>query len=486
LKRKTIYLFLIILTLGGIFFSCEKETYINPNAARLAFSTDTVMFDTIFTTLGSTTQSFKVINPYNQPLLVSSIKLAGGDQSFYRLNIDGEMVNEARDIELRANDSIYIFVEVTINPNGVNQPMLVQDSVVFKIDGNLQDVKLMAYGQDFVPIKGETLKTTTWTANKPYVVFDSVIIDKQQLLTIEAGTKVYFHKNAYVRVFGAINAIGTPELPIIFQGDRLEKLYFDVPNQWIGIFIHTNPIQSVFENVQIKNGMVGLDLGDVEQEGGANVKLHNVKIEHMTFYGIRAIRSNIVATNTLIDDCGQYCLFLIVGGSYEFTHCTVANFWGTLSHRKTPSVAISNYGISDSVYYTGDLVKANWNNSIIWGNLDGSELLFADNGQNAFNYNFDHCLVKATDSLYNATKEHFIAVMGVSDNMLYADTVLFNDVNTYNFIPDTLSPIRNYGLRTYAEMVPFDLGNISRLADSDPDIGSYEYIYVKKEEEKKQ
>jgi len=205
--------------------------------------------------------------------------------------------------------------------------------------------------------------------------------------------------------------------------------------------------------------------------------LHNVKIEHMTFFGIRAIQSNIEATNTLIAGCGQYCLYLLVGGSYEFTHCTIANYWGSLSRRLTPSVIITNYATSDSVYYSGDLIKANWNNSIIYGDLEGSELRLADNGINTYNCSFNNCLIKINDSIYDANREYFNTV----DTILYADSVLFNDVGNYNYVPDTLSPIRNYGLYSYGKEVPLDLGNNSRLADSAPDIGAYEYIYIKKE-----
>lgn len=481
MKKEIIYLLIIILISGGLIFSCEKDNYNNPDSAKLTFSTDTVMFDTIFTTLGSTTQSFRVKNPYNQTLLISSIKLAGGDQSSYRLNIDGEMVNEIKDIELRPKDSLYIFVEVTIDPNGVNQPMIVHDSIVFTIDGGIQDVDLVAYGQDFVPIRQGIINTTTWTADKPYLVFDYAFIDSLQTLTIEAGTHIFLHDSAGIFVAGTIIAKGTPENPIIFQGDRLEQLYKDVPDQWGGIMIYPNTTQSVFENVEIKNGMVGLQLGHVYYDGGANVKLHNVKIEHMTFYGIYGVKSNIEATNTLVDDCGSSCIYLIVGGSYDFNHCTVANYWGSLTHRTTPSVIFTNYASDDSTYYAGDLVKLNWNNSVIWGNLDGSELGSSSNGQNAFNYSFDHCLIKVSDSIYKADIDHYTEILRNTTEITYIDSILFEDVDNYNYIPDSLSPLRDFGLRSYAEEVPLDLTNISRLDDSGPDIGAYEYIYKKEE-----
>jgi hypothetical protein len=482
LKNKITYLLLILLTLGGIFFSCEKEIYNNPNAAKLTFSTDTIMFDTVFTTVGSTTQSFRVINPYNQTLLISSIKLAKGDQSVYRLNIDGEMGNEVKNVELRPKDSIYIFVEVTIDPNEVNQPMIIKDSIIFTIDGGQQDVDLISWGQDFIPIRGESIKTTTWTADKPYLVYDSLIIEKQQVLTIEAGAKIYFYNGAYSKVFGAIHALGTPEMPIVFQGSRLEELYFDVPEQWYGILIFPGDQTSRFENVEIKNAYIGLQVGTIENEGAANVKLHNVKLEHMTYAGLFALKSNIEAENLLVDDCGYYCVTLLAGGNYDFTHCTVANYWSVLTHRTTPSVLVSNHLYVDYLKQSFDNdLKVHWKNSIIYGNQEKTEVNFGDNGVNTFDMAFDHCLVKISDSIFTVHRDRFNTV----DTISYADTVLFNDVNNYNFVPDTLSPIRNYGLRSYGEKVPFDLGNISRLDDSAPDIGAYEYIYVKPKEETK-
>jgi hypothetical protein len=463
---------LLILISGSLFFSCEKDNFITSGDAKLAFSLDTLQFDTIFTTIGSTTQSFRVINPNNQSVLVSKIKLAGGDKSPYRLNIDGEMSNEVSDVEIRAHDSIYIFVEITVDPNGVNQPMVVMDSVVFETNNNIQNVNLMAWGQDFVPIKGEILKTTTWTADKPYLIFDYAFVDSLQTLTIEPGARIFLHDSAGIFVAGTIIVKGTPEKPVTFQGDRLEELYKDVPNQWGGITIYPNSTQSIFENVEIKNAMVGLQVGHILLEGGANVKLHNVKIEHMTYYGIYAVKSNIEATNTLIADCGCYCALLIVGGSYEFTHCTVSNQWGNYSNRKTPSVSITNQAWYGKEYFSGDLTKANWNNSIIYGNLS-SELELINNKINEFNFSFNHCLVKLADSIDVSNSSQFNALTKNIDPK-------FTNTEKYNYVPDSLSPIRNIGDPIYSKDIPYDLNNVSRLSDAGPDLGAYEYIYKPK------
>jgi hypothetical protein len=462
-----------ILTLFSLvafmLIGCEDDNYISSDNARLTLSSDSLVFDTIFTTIGSTTKSFRVINQHNQPILISSIQLAGLDESAYRLNIDGEMANEAENIELAANDSIYIFVELTVDPNGSNQPMIVQDSIVFITNKNVQNINLLAWGQDFHPIKTKVIETTTWTNDKPYLIYDYVLVDSNAVLTIEPGTKIYFHKDAVLAALGTINATGTPTMPIEFSGDRLEAMYEDIPDQWYGILLYSNNNTThLFENVNIKNARIGLQAGTIEYEGMSNVVLHNTRIEHMGYAGLFAIKGNIKATNTLIADCGNY-LALLAGGSYDFTHCTLANYWSGYSNRQTASVAITNQLIipqgNDTIAH---LVKANWNNSIIWGNLS-SEIEFGHNKDYAFNYNFKNSLVKISDSVYNARQENF------ESSLINLDP-LFVDYAEYDYQLDSLSPAIDAGLVEYGEMVTFDLNNNDRLSDEQPDIGAYERI----------
>src|ERR1035437_6319023 len=138
---------LIILTLITV-FSCKKKDKIDSNPAlKLTFSTDTVFFDTVFTTVGSVTQRLMVHNYNASKVLVSSIRLGGGSNSVFSLNIDGTPAASLSDVEIAANDSIFIFVKVTVNPNNQNTPLVVTDSILFNTNGNLQKVDLVAWGQ---------------------------------------------------------------------------------------------------------------------------------------------------------------------------------------------------------------------------------------------------------------------------------------------------------------------------------------------------
>lgn len=474
--RSIIILGLAIM--GMLFNSCRDEAYLSSDDATLVFSIDTLMFDTIFTSIGSTTKSFRVINTHNRPLLISSIKLAGGNESAYRLNIDGNMTNEIEDIEIQAKDSIYIFVELTVDPNGYNQPMIVQDSVIFNFNSKQQDLDLIAWGQDFVPINNEIITTTTWTAEKPYLVYNYALVDSGQVLTIEPGARVYFHKGASMYVLGAVNATGNATNPILFAGDRLELMYEDIPDQWYGIILFPGEMINNFENVNIRNSAIGLQVGTVEYDGSAYARLHNVKIEHVSYAGILAFKSQIEASNVLISNCGFYGAALLLGGSYDFNHCTIANYWGDYSVRKTQSLSVSNRLLiqqnGDSIELVGDLHKCLWRNSIVWGAIE-NEIEFGQNENYLFNVEFDHVLYRLSDSTNQVHVEKF-------KNSVRNEDPLFVDYDAYDYRLDSISPAKNIGSFEFANQVPIDLNGISRIEDKMPDLGVYEWIQEETDE----
>ena len=475
---KRFYHIIIFLFALAAFFSCEDEKYISSSDAQLQFSVDTVMFDTIFTSIGSTTRNLRVYNPYDQKVLVSSIKLAGGENSNFRLNVNGFASDEITDFEIPANDSIFIFVEVNVDPNGGNIPMVVQDSIVFVTNANLQDVDLVAWGQDFNLIKDAQIPTSTWTADKPYLVYNYAYVDSLATLTIEKGTKIYFHEGARLFVRGNVNAKGTAEEPIIFQGDRLEEVYQDVPDQWGGILLFSGSHDNVFEHTEIKNANIGLQVGTIENDGFASVKLSSVKIQNMAYAGIFSMKSEIEADNCLITNCGYYGAALLVGGSYEFNHTTIANYWGGFStrSRSTSSLVLSNLLIIDdenggSTTYVGDLTKADFGNSIVTGNLtNGNEVELGQSDEAVFNFYFDHCLLQLSDTFNISDRNNFNQILKGLDPR-FVDP--FEDLN---FELDTLSPAKDVGSVTIGSSFPFDLKNDSRIDDDGPDLGCYERI----------
>ncbi len=486
LRKLIKYLLQILAVVALIFtlFSCEDDGYMTSPDAQLLFSTDTVTFDTIFTTIGSTTQHFTVHNPYEESVLISQIRLAGGDFSNFRLNINGEVGNDVVDIEIPARDSIFVFVEVTIDPNGQNLPMVVQDSIEFTTNSNIQNINLVAYGQDFKLIKGEQLESTTWTAEKPYLVYDYAFVDSTSVLTIEAGTKIFFHKGAGLYVRGTIKADGTFMEPITFLPDRLEDAYKNIPDQWNGIVLFSGSRNNVFNFCTIKNANIGLQVGNIENEGQASLQIMNSRIENMAYAGLFALKSKISGYNNLFANCGFYTVALLIGGEYEFYHSTIANYWGNYgtASRSTSALTISNVLVipdpdGTKTTHVGDLKKATFGNCIVFGNIS-KEIELGNNNENEFNFLFDHCIIQVPDTFDISNKDHYKDVLAGID----FDPLFIDPYEEYNYALDTLSPAKDIGNFDFAKRFPIDILNNDRTADDGADLGAFERIEKKDEE----
>ncbi len=476
--KKFIPIFLIA-AVGIILFSCNKEEFTTSSSAQLQFSTDTVSFDTVFTTIGSTTQYFKVKNPENRAVNISGIYLAGGENSPFRLNINGVAGTQVNNVELSAGDSLFIFVEVTVDPNGQNLPMVVKDSVVFSLNGNFQDVKLIAFGQDFHLFNGEVIESQHWENDKPYLIYNFLIVDSLEKLTIDPGCRIYFHKKSSLFVKGTLEVNGTFEEPVTFQGDRLEEEYNNIPSQWGyyveyddgstsifgGIHFLVGSTDNVIDHAVIKNANKGIEVDSLGASSNPVLTLKNTRIENMSLYCLDARSTTIEASNCIFANSGSYALALLFGGNYEFNHCTVANYY-SYETRTNTSIILNNYFEYDDVLYSYDLEKATFSNCIIYGN-NSEELGFDNYGPGEFNFAFNNCLVKS--ATYSETDAGFT-------NTLFNADPKFADVYEYNYTLDSLSPARNIGDISVATLFPIDLNSNSRLADEGPDLGALEWV----------
>jgi hypothetical protein len=451
--------------------SCERYDLNRSPGVRLGFSTDTVFFDTIFTTLGSTTKRFRIYNFNDQPIEVSSIELAGGSNSVFRLNIDGLATDRATGIEIPARDSLYIFVEVTLDPNNMDSILRIQDSILFLTNGNLQDVDLIAWGQDVHLLHGDTLQTTAWINDKPYLILDYIMVDSLQTLTIDNGVRIHLHRDALMIVKGTLLAMGSLDQPIIIQGDRLEHLYKDLPGQWGGIYFWPGSRDNRLEHVTIKNGIFGVWADTVMTPGVPTVYISHCVIKDMSGIGILGRGASVHADNTVIGSCGQFSILMSIGGSYEFYHCTVANYWGSgYSNRTTPAVGMNNY-YQDAFggIQVRPIDRAYFGNCIIYGDKE-SELALDEHPDSKIPYRFNHSLLKADPKTFElADTAHFRNVINLEDPR-------FVDAGNSNFQLDTLSPAKDAALPEIAIQYPLDLLGVSRLGALGPDMGAYERV----------
>ena len=483
---------LILVVFILVTTSCRKDDIVTDPSYSLSFSTDTVIFDTVFTTVGSTTGILKVYNNNDGKVKISRIYLAGGAQSQYKINIDGNPVSSLENVELEAKDSLYIFVKVTVDPTNENSPMIVTDSVIFETNGNIQDVDLVAWGQDahyyvgylhkpestlkYIIIAGEN-ESVTWEDDKPYVLYGWGVVDSLGALTIGPGVDIHFHQNSGLWVYsgGAIQVNGEKDSLVVFQGDRLEMEYDDLPGQWNGIVVNESDVVNEFNYAVIKNAFVGLQLSPQYETGWANTMLlKNVKIENMTLFGLYSFAYQVVGVNSVFSNCATYTVCL-VGGIYDFRQCTMADYWSQ-SVRINPSVRVGNtisFQTQDGeLTYTSPLANAYFGNCIIYGAL--SEELetdgIVDPGYD-YVFKYENCLIRTEQDISDAEK--YLNCLKNKDP-LFVDHI----VNDYHI--DTLSPAINAGSLDIIETSPLDIttdydGN-SRVSDEGPDLGAYEFI----------
>ena len=436
----------------------------NNASIKLSFSSDTVFFDTVFTSIGSVTQRLLVYNTSNSKIKISSIRLSGGTQSFYKMNVDGIPTTSIDNIEMAANDSMYIFVRVTIDPKNQNNPFIVADSIQFNTNGNFQDVKLVAYGQDAYFFKNKALKgSNVWDDSlKSYVVYGYLRVDTAANLTIISGCRVYFHKDAYFAVSydASLKINGTREYPVYFSGDRLDPFYRDLPGQWDGIYLERGSKNNEINYAIIKNGYFGISVDSISPPDPI-LTINNTIIENVTGKGFYAYASNVTSKNCVIGDCGDAAINLDNGGTYSFRHLTVGNYWGS-SVRTSPSLVISNYTYNNGNQIPNVLINAYFGNCIIYGNGD-EEILLDSIPAAAFNYKFDHVLMK-TKMTGNNTN--------IIQCILNKDPE-FVDYMAFKYAIDSISPAIQKGI-FMGYPYETDINGVDR--GQKPDLGAYQYV----------
>ncbi len=457
---------------SALLFSCRKDKFITDPSAKLAFSTDSILFDTVFTTVGSTTKNFLVYNHNSKPIKISTIRIARGSASNFRMNVDGNPVVETHDVEIAANDSMWVFVEVTVDPNNQNSPLVIRDSIVFETNGNIQDVDLEAWGQDayfhvpnVFPTNGFPPYSvipcnSVWMNDKPHVIYGLAVVDSACTLTIQAGTRVHLHKGGMLYVYrdGTLIVNGNAGQRVTFQGDRLEPDYADVPGQWAAIYFSPLCNSSKISYATIKNGTWGIRADSFPAVNPSVVADHTI-IKNMSSIGVWGNGSKIRMSDCLVANCGLYTCALTIGGEYSFRHCTFADYWDYSQHnvRTTSQILLNNYYQDiNSNYQYRNLDSAHFYNCIIYGSLD-DEIKLDKGGSTNFVYRFDHSVIKTTIS----SGSFFSCVKN-------ADPA-FADETNLNYHIQSWSSARAKGDPAVGDKFPFDCDGFPRMVNADND-----------------
>lgn len=479
----TRYATLLLLLCCSLFsLQCKKDLTTTSPSAKLSFSTNLLFFDTVFATgsTGSSVRIFTVHNNNNEAVIISSIKLAGNYSSF-EVNVDGVPGTNFTNVKIPANDSIFVFVQVNVNPLNTNNPMVIEDSLIFTTNGNVQWVNLQAFGWNayyyvpnmfpkYGPAYSELPCGTEWKNDKPHVIFGYLVVQTGCTLKIDAGAGVYLHDSAVLLVDSAatLNVAGTQTQPVTFQGDRLEPDYKYLPGQWNEILLY----KSVNCNVSwavIQNGTTGIQV-DTVAPGNSNPALtmdHTI-IKGMSSYGFLAEGAPVTANNCLISDCQYSCAALVYGGTYTFNQCTFADYWGvdnSYGQRTTPLLDINNYYQSvtgQNIYRP--IYKAFFGNCIIYGALNEEILLDSAGSNDLMNYYFENCVLKT---------QHSFPGNHISDSAYINQDPLFTNPGADNCLVNPGSPALGNANSSIASQYPIDLAGQSRPA-TDATIGAYE------------
>lgn len=374
---------------------CGKVQFSDDPTLKLEFSSDTVLFDTVFTTIGSVTLPLKVYNRNQEALRIDEIALNGGSDSPFRVNIDGEIGPSVTDWPLLAEDSMWIFLEVTVDPNSEQTPFVIEDELRFNANGAEQAVSLIAWGQNahfhggLNELNPLPSCDEVWTNDLPHVIYGIVEVEPGCKLTIEEGTQVHVHNGGGLLVYqSTLDVQGALGSEVVFQGDRLEDSYADVPGQWGieldfqfeteygieevtaqrgGIWLYGG-VECTMDYAILKNGTIGLQVDTTGTSTEPALDIRNTIIHNMSAYGMYAQGGTIDGFNNLFYDCGQSTAAFTLGGAYRLDHCTFANYWSE-GVRQAPSVLFTDwYEDINGNIQVRSLEGSQFNNCIFWGN----------------------------------------------------------------------------------------------------------------------
>ncbi|MGL5318408.1 MAG: hypothetical protein ACRC9Q_06905 [Bacteroidales bacterium] len=455
--RQTIFFCLIV----GMGYSCMSDPDFTTNPARvLSFSADTVRFDTLFTGVSSATRWLKVYNRNREPMRIADIRLQNGGGEF-RINVDGQSGTEFSAVEIAGKDSLFIAVETTLQATGHPDPVRRSDAIVFSYNGNRQEVALEALAWEVVRWQGKVVnRQLTMTAEKPYLIYDSLYVAPEALLDIQAGARLYFHKNARLLVDGTVQARGTSGAPVTLRGDRLDELleglpYDRVAGQWEGIVFTERSADNLLSHCDIHATVRAISI----QGGSATPQRRQLKLENCLIHN--ALTSGVVAENAVVELTGTQIsnsgghLVDLDGGSYEFVHCTLANFY--------PFGSV--YGYALHLDAKTSPLEMEMRNSIVWGR-GRNEFYLPVSSEFSSEVSFKHSVLKGKEE----SGDHFEGIVWNKDPLFR----VVNDDYRFDFRLDSVSVARHLGRSPVLPAAETDFYGVVRDVEQ-PDAGAFEY-----------
>ncbi len=458
-KIKILFAFSFWMLLTAV--SCNRDdiTFDSPSQL-LRFSADTVFLDTVYNQVRSETYAVKIYNDEDKDVMIPRIALQSGSSSLYRINVDGKAGTDFSNIPLRKKDSLYIFVEIAPVANAPEA--IAEDQIQIQSPAGNQHVTLFSVVQDAeFYIQSETnpniLGTdTNWTNEKAKIIFGDLTVAEGKTLDIQKGTKVYFHKNSGLKISknANLNVLGDLNQEVIFRGERNDSRYDTIPKNWNGIKFETGSHLNM-NYAKVFGGTRGLEMNETQ------ATINNTIIHTFQEYGIFTVKSNINASNLVMNNCGEAALGIFKGGNYSIAHSTLANYWDFNSALPALGIYATNEYQNGTVLENGPL-SLKVNNSIIYGSAENMVELKPTSGQ-TFSTEFNYSLLKyGTKATYATT-----------------NSITNKDPKFVNYFTQKMnlrvnedSPAKGKGSTAVAATVPLDIVKISRTAS--PTMGAYQ------------
>ena len=427
------YFFTILLAL----VACEDDdSFSTSTGLRLTFSVDTLQMDTVFSRTPSSTYTFWVHNTNDDGIRLSTVKLRRGNQSGFRVNVDGVYLDNSNgsqtsDVEIRRNDSILVFVELTAAETRQTAPQLVEDDLLFLLEsGTEQKVCLRAWAWDARKVYDPVFANdSVIESDIPLVIYGDMVVNEGVMLTLRNST-LYFHDGSGLDVFGTLKTENC-----LMRGDRLDHMFDYLPydrvsGQWNGVHLYGTSTDNRLVDTEIRNANYGILLDSAALDTSRyRLQMERCVIHNCVQAGLEAVNAYIRLDYCQLTNMGGNCLS-INGGMATVNHCTLAQFY-PFSANRGAALRFANYWGA----YDIPLLQLSCVGSILTGYEDDVVMGEArQEGDAAFAYDFADCLlrtpkVETDDSVHFADiiwetpkdsiqgKKHFVMID--EDNLVY-------------------------------------------------------------------
>ena len=479
-------LYIVLFTLSVLLYACsDYDSFSNDSSFRLEFSDDTVRFDTLVSTISSPTKTLYVFNKNSNGIRITNVRLLKGSESLFRVNVDGEYLvqGSGNDYLIRKNDSILVRIEVTMPENGTTDTVSYSDELLFSLENGAQQRVLLTAGSfDAYIIHGMIIDTDiTLKTDKPYLIYDSLVVAKGATLNLLSGTTLLMHDSTSVEIYGQINARGTIEKPVVFRGARTDRMfdylfYDNMPSRWKGITIHKGSFNNHFVNCDLHSGRWGIKV-ESYTFSQLSLTLQNCVIHNVGGDGLRLENCATEILNSQISNTLGDCVY-ILGGANIFRHCTIAQYY-PLSYDRGDAMFVANVDENNVHHQLSTLEVFN---CVITGYADDVIMGEISSDYNdSENYSFRNCFLRTVG---DNDEKHYFGCKFDNEKMALVGEKNFKVFDTHNFIydftPDSLSEIRNMADPLLMNSLIYDRLGRSRTADEAPDAGCYEYLMPQK------